>query len=268
MPPKPSPRLTHFLAIPLTTTFSRPQLQTSLQKFKSKAISPDFISSIPDGLPDQAIRPLGTLHLTLGVMSLLTPERVEGVLKLLKEVDLRALLEGVRGVDGGSDCVKRKGKNVQSSTVGESQLPDPKKDPRSIYITLQGLHSMHDPAKTSVLYASPLDPDLRLYRFCVKLREVFAEFLVSESRPLLLHVTIVNTIYVKRPTGGGRGGRGGRRGKERLEFDAREVVREWEDFVWMENVKVESIKVLRMGAKAGEGGEEYEVEGEVDMPVS
>ena len=50
-------------------------------------------------------------------------------------------------------------------------------------------------------------------------------------------------------------------------LDARELLVEWEDFVWMKDVRVERLAVLRMGAKVGESGEEeYEVDGEIDMP--
>ncbi|KAH6712881.1 kinase A anchor protein [Leptodontidium sp. MPI-SDFR-AT-0119] len=260
MPPKPSPpRLTHFLAIPLTTPTSRPQLHQALSLFKEKTTQPN-IASLPDGIPDQAIRPLGTLHLTLGVMSLSTPEKVQGVLDLLNSLNLREVLAG-----------KSLSLSISlSSSSSEGQQKDA--NPPPIHITLRGLQSMHDPSKTSVLYTSPLDPDLRLYRFCVKLREVFGEFLVGETRPLLLHATVVNTVYVKGRTGlgGSRGrGRGGREagGRGRLVLDARELVREWEDFVWMRDVRVERVAVLRMGAKVVENGEEeYEVEGEVEMP--
>ncbi|CZT41517.1 uncharacterized protein RSE6_01264 [Rhynchosporium secalis] len=272
MPARPSPpRLTHFLAIPLVTAISRPQLQHSLRKFKDAATQPNFTSSLPEGIPDQAIRPLETLHLTLGVMSLLTLERVAGVLDLLQSLDLEDVLAGVK--PAGEVNRAKDSRTSETKTGGGSQVSREKTEQRPIFVTLQGLHSMHSPVKTSVLYASPLDPDLRLYRFCTKLREVFKEFLVSESRPLLLHATIVNTIYAKglRKAGGSRGGRGGRGGmkKERLELDAREVVREWENFTWMESVRVEKVALLKMGAKVGEGSDEkYEVEGDVDMPES
>ncbi|KAH7399996.1 kinase A anchor protein [Cadophora sp. MPI-SDFR-AT-0126] len=291
MPPRPSqPRLTHFLAIPLVTPSSSPQLQHSFALFRDKVTHPN-IASLSDGVPEQAIRPLGTLHLTLGVMSLTTREKVEGVLELLRSLEFVGVRPMGARVEGAGDDVSpvpklRQLSDTQSggddtSTVSNSESKEKEKQkerpPPPLHITLQGLQSMHDPSKTSVLYAAPLDPNLRLYRFCVKLREVFKEFLVGEQRPLLLHATVVNTVYVKgRGGGGGRGnerggrgarGRGGGRGRERLTLDARELLRGWEDFVWMRNVRVESVAVLRMGAKVGESGEEeYEVEGEVDIP--
>ena len=227
-------------------------------------------------------------------MSLNTPEKVEGVLQLLKSLEFFGVKPTglkVQNQDMKDDInpeAKHKSSIASTGSSSESQSKDSKekdegreRPPPPLYITLQGLQSMHDPSKTSVLYTAPLDPDLRLYRLCTRLREVFKDFLVGEERPLLLHATVVNTVYVKgsgagrgggrglggRGRGGGRGGRGGGRRKERLVLDARELLTEWEDFVWMKDVRVERLAVLRMGAKVGDSGEEeYEVEGEIDMP--
>jgi len=100
--------------------------------------------------------------------------------------------------------------------------------------------------------------------------------MVAEKRPLLLHATIVNTIYVKRDRnsknrrqgGGGRGGKGGRRGDGKLTIDARDVLERYQDQVWMEDVPVESVAICRMGAAKVEVDgvvvdEKYTVEAEV-----
>ena len=66
---------------------------------------------------------------------------------------------------------------------------------------------------------------------CEQLRAAFQEagLMASEggkeerdARPLLLHATVLNTIYVKGGRGGGRG-KGGRR-RERLTVDARPIL--------------------------------------------
>ena len=45
------------------------------------------------------------------------------------------------------------------------------------------------------------------------------------------------------------------------------MLEDFEDRVWMEDVRVEKVAICRMGEKRGEGGEvEYEVVGWVDMP--
>ena len=76
-----------------------------------------------------------------------------------------------------------------------------------------------------------------------------AGFLVKDERPLLLHATLVNTIYVP----GVRGSRG----------DARDVLGRYEDTVWGRG-RVEKVVICRMGAKKRQDGSEaYVVEGEV-----
>lgn len=121
---------------------------------------------------------------------------------------------------------------------------------------------MQEASKTSVLYAPPLDPELILYRFCEGIRATFIEsgIMTDEGRPLLLHATIINTIYVKSGRTPGRGKR-----RERLTLDARDIVSRYDDYVWMEEMPVERVAICRMGAKKIEGtdDEAYEVEAEV-----
>ncbi|EDN94519.1 predicted protein [Sclerotinia sclerotiorum 1980 UF-70] len=65
---------------------------------------------------------------------------------------------------------------------------------------------MHTPSSTCILYTSPLDPEKHLQIFCEAVRERFVDagFVVAEKkreRDLLLHATIMNTIYVPRGYG-------------------------------------------------------------------
>lgn len=151
---------------------------------------------------------------------------------------------------------------------------------KDLRITLRGLKSMQAPASTSVLYAPPLHSSA-LSSFCLALKKIFTDagLLVPDDRGLLLHVTVVNTVYVPRGRGQGHGqsqggvrdggGSGGaeQRRKGRITIDAQEMLEDWAEFTWMEGVKVERVAVCRMGAKKGADGEEaYVVEGSVDMP--
>lgn len=247
-------RLTHFLCIPLVTTTSRPQLQKSLQAFRSDIVE-DRTPENPNGIPEKAIRPLGTLHLTLGVMSLLTPERINGALAILGSLDIHQL--------------------VPQDQIGSGKQAGPQTAAiqKPLSITLRGLKSMHSPAKTSILYSAPEDPDGRLYTFCNALRAAFSDFLVPDDRPLLLHATVVNTVYVpgvRERSGGAGSGHG--KNKAKLTLDAREILERYSDVVWMEDVPVEKLAICRMGAvklrdaDGVETGEEYYVEAEVDLP--
>ncbi|KAL8981434.1 MAG: hypothetical protein Q9205_003776 [Flavoplaca limonia] len=148
-------------------------------------------------IPVKAIRPLGTLHLTIGVMSLKEEGRLEGAVELLKGIDLGALLR-----DAGK---KEDGEGVDttstSTTLPISPLPpsQPNKNasPPPLTLSFTGLHSMHSPKSTSFLYTPPTDSNDRLYPFCQALRDRFATegFMVDKERALKLHATVLNTIY-------------------------------------------------------------------------
>lgn len=128
-PPKKRPPLTHFLCLPLTGCQGAAQWKASLRRITNDVVancpvltstSTSTPNSIPastvkdnggeeSSIPVKAIRPLGTLHLTIGVMSLKGEGRVEGAVECLRELDLGGLLgdakEGgprdVRGKDDG-----------------------------------------------------------------------------------------------------------------------------------------------------------------------
>lgn len=225
MPPKPvraSP--THFVCISL----AGPQLAKSMAAFHTEVTNPASF-----GVPPSAVRPVGTMHLTLGVMSL-KDESIEHAKELLKGLRLNEFLA--------------------SAKAGTSTTDDRPS------ITLKGLHAMQSPAKTSVLYAAPVDTDGILYKFCDQIKTAFQEagLMAKEDRPLLLHATVVNTIYVK-------DGRGRRR--EKLTLDARDMVNLYDDYVWLEDMPLDKVTLCRMGAKKIEGtdDEAYEVEAEVEL---
>ncbi|KAI1766568.1 kinase A anchor protein [Hypoxylon sp. FL1150] len=249
MPGRPAP--THFLCLPLVTGTSRHQLSASLSAFSADVTNPDSFA-----VPEQAIRPVGTLHLTIGVMSFPKDEGLEKAVTLLKTLVPRKILASARA-------------NVSrvASTNSGQELDDTMEPPGPLSpllpVTLKGLHSMQPSAsKASVLYAPPVDTEGTLLRFCDNLRSTFqdAELIAVENRPLLLHATIMNTIYVK-----GRNRKGAKR-QEKLTIDARGILDRYEDFVWMENIPIEKVAICRMGAKKQEDGDEaYEVEAEIDV---
>ncbi|KAI2468255.1 kinase A anchor protein [Annulohypoxylon bovei var. microspora] len=246
MPPLPSP--THFLCLPLVTRASRHQLSASLSAFSADVTSPDSFA-----IPEQAIRPLGTLHLTIGVMSFPKDEGLEKAVALLKTLVPRSVLANVKAAEATSAT-------AISAREPDSTTKEPSGSlPPLLSLTLRGLHQMQSASKTTVLYASPADAEGTLLRFCENLRSTFQEagLMAVETRPLLLHATILNTIYVK----GRKKGR-----KEKLLIDASGILDRYDDFVWMEDVPVEKIAICRMGAKKQEDGDEaYEVEAEIDL---
>lgn len=193
----------------------------------------------------------------------MTPEKVEGALQLLKELDIKELLSVPSPVKFAKpQDSDEKGKEVDQGK-GEEEGGRKLEDLR---ITLQGLRSMNSPSKTSILYSSPVDPDLRLFQFSSTIREIFIKAgFIEDQKKLLLHATILNTVYAKGVKGKGSGH--GKKGGARLVVDARGILEEFEEFEFMGNVRVEKVAICRMGAKAGEDGEvRYEVEGEIEVP--
>jgi activating signal cointegrator complex subunit 1 len=218
-------------------------------------------------IPEKAIRPVGTLHLTLGVMSLESGERIQGAISLLQELDVAELL-----ARRPPESVNASGKEMAATEV----------PPMSI--DLSSLVSMHPPTRTSVLYAAPLDPTDRLQSFGERLRNSFmdAGFLVPDDRLLKLHATVINTVYAKSGTRGhqrqprgqdrpgsiqntsilGRviaesstpGASGtaqevNRYPRENGSLDATLLLEQCKDFVWAKNLRIERLAICKMGAK-------------------
>lgn len=272
--PAKKPPLTHFLCVPLVTTESKPQLQASLQNFKEAVLCQEDVDLAGDGasggIPERAIRPVGTLHLTLGVMSLQSPEKVEEAVSLLQSLDLVALLRESQPTDpvtADADSTSSHAEMARatippqpesgktsvldaSTTRDQPPVPGPT-DP--LAISLRSLVSMHPPGKTSILYAQPEDPTGRLYSFCAGLRRLFTEkgLMVEDTRPLKLHATIVNTIYAK---AGGRHGKGtsaghGPNARAPVRIDATSLLPNYADYVWADSIHVGKIAICKMGAK-------------------
>jgi activating signal cointegrator complex subunit 1 len=210
------PALTHFLCLPLVTQISKPQLEASLVRFKDHISEINRTSVVKAIIPLQAVRPLGTLHLTLGVMSL-EGDRVEQAMSHLQTLDLTKML--------------------QDATPSTLSNGDGIRRPLSISLT--SLVSMHDPESTSVLYAIPHDSTSRLHSFCEALRLSFAEedFIVDESRPLKLHATVVNTVYSKSEVGTVK------------RLDASGILSQLQDFSWTSEFSIEKVAICKMGAK-------------------
>lgn len=237
-------------------------------------------------------------------------EKLARASEVLKGLRLREIWKSVQ--DSVGDRARLLSGQTQSQSRSQSQAqiqtqqsnPSPLQQEGQPKITLRGLSCMQaaTPEAAAVLYAPPADELGLLQRFCERVRDAFreADVMADEGRPLLLHATVVNTVYVKGDKGrdkgetsgglggedgGGRGGRGrgrggnrarggrggGRGGKrwERLVFDAREVLERYEDQVWMRDVPLESVAICKMGAKKvvvdGVEDEAYEVASEVEF---
>ncbi|KAJ9623474.1 hypothetical protein H2203_005734 [Taxawa tesnikishii (nom. ined.)] len=159
---------------------------------------------------EKAVRPVGAIHLTLGVMSL-DADKLKGAVQLLNNIDLVGLLKHPEQATPAK-AITENNRPAQEGDIwtGETtsapasltrpMLPlDVSGKPEALMVSLKSLESMHPAHKTSILYTAPKDPSGRLYPFADALRRQFTEagFLLEDKRPLKLHATLVNTIYAK-----------------------------------------------------------------------
>lgn len=204
------PPLTHFLCLPLITSASKPQLEESLERFRQDVSLPTAESSEGTNVEEhnsskihaKAIRPVGALHCTLGVMSLKQGE-LPAAKMVLEGLDMSNLLEQSFGNgDSAAKSTATKGDGAGPPSLSRSISPPPHtrhQQDGPLTVDLKGLESMHAAHKTSILYTAPFDASGRLYPFCLAVQKVFKDkgLLVEDSRQLKLHATIVNTIYAK-----------------------------------------------------------------------
>lgn len=290
------PPLTHFLCLPLVNPTSKPQLEASLAKFKDDvtsqgpgsdgeatkdAQSPE--DTITASVHAKAIRPVGALHCTLGVMSL-KQEELKAAVELLNSLNIQSLLRASSDQSSQTEEQKTDDESTDEPSSLERPITPPaaKCSQGALTVDLKGLQSMHAPHKTSILYTAPSDASDRLYNFCLALQKVFKErgLLVEDNRELKLHATIVNTIYAKsrkRPPRGkhqqrsssaayqgetssaagtepgdsndnGSSGHGPNANAP-LKIDATQILEKYRDYVWADNVILDRVAICEMGAK-------------------
>ncbi|KAF7177031.1 hypothetical protein CNMCM7691_004572 [Aspergillus felis] len=199
------PPLTHFLCLPLVNDISLPQLESSLSTFK--AAIPSVSHSDENGsvqqqvsaerplIPDGAVRPVGTLHLTLGVMSLPTKERLEEAIEFFHSLDLASIMHEAEEIAKRSRRSRKRSLSPRhqsdfTGAVGKQEESHPSRlehegdsasaiVPRSTYapltISLESLHALPRGRAATVLHAAPVDSTSRLYPFCVLLRNKLLE---------------------------------------------------------------------------------------------
>ncbi len=249
MPPRPP--LTHFLCLPLVTPSSRSQILASLHHFATDVANPE--SEDLAVIPAKAIRPIGTLHLTLEVMSLQSPEKVDAASNFLRSLDVRELLHEAAKVGRADHTTlpEAAGGTATSSGMSVDTTAKSLEIVHPLTITLSGLHPMHTPTSTSILYASPLDDTCRLYPFSLALQQAFtsADFLLQEDRGLRLHATIVNTIYAKDKKARVKEGGHRNTSKGSRKFNAQGMITKYEGFEWAKDVHIERLSICEMGAK-------------------
>jgi activating signal cointegrator complex subunit 1 len=212
-PPRQNTRPTHFLCIPLANSATRSQLQRGLQQFETTIARANGRSGPPIRIPTSAVRPVDTLHFTLGVMTLESETKLQEAIHCLHGLNLKELLSSLN--------------SSSPSTRGD------------LTISIESLTSMHIPTDTSILYAEPRDLSNRFQNFAEQIATVFKEKrFITETRPLKLHATVFNTVY----SGKDRTGR-------KYQIDATELIELCKDFIWATDVAIDKIAICKMGAK-------------------
>ncbi|KAI6781539.1 Activating signal cointegrator 1 complex subunit-like protein [Emericellopsis cladophorae] len=120
-------------------------LTRSLASFKADITAPHS-----SAVPESAVRPPGTLHLTLGVMTL-KDEVLHQAVSTLRGLSLKAVLEEARAPTATEAAV----------VLGS---PNPSLD-QNLQVTLKGIQPLQPPAQCRVIYAPPVDPSGLLRRF-------------------------------------------------------------------------------------------------------
>ena len=241
MPPK--PQLTHFLCLPLVTPVSRPLLQASISRFASEVTNSDDAGRTP--IHPKAVRPVGAMHFTIGVMSLSTPERLEAACSFLKDLNIPTLLKAA-GTEAGEGAKDEAVEDTQRSEENEVR-------PTPLNLTLSGLHPMQSASKTSSLFISPTDASPALTPFCLNLQAAFrdAGFLLPDTRPLKVHATVVNTIYVRETKSGKK-----RWSKDSRKIDATQFISAYKNYEWAKEIRIDRVAICEMGAKKVLEGED------------
>ncbi|KAK0871759.1 hypothetical protein LTR87_012754 [Friedmanniomyces endolithicus] len=226
---------------------------TALAERDADTGSPCQMDMIP-GVHPQAIRPVGALHCTLGVMSL-DETGLEEAIRLLMALDVEAMLRAALA------------------------------EPLKVTMTLRdpASESGNQPAGSESV-ERPISPPTKLF--------ADAGLLLPDDRPLRLHATIVNAIYAKsrkqrplkrtergdspEPCENGEGSAGTTRHNDKyngedggvstaepddrsqghgpkanapLKMDATALLATFEDFVWAEGVALDRVSICEMGAK-------------------
>lgn len=113
---------------------------------------------------------------------------------------------------------------TQHDKLSNQALPEP------LSLTLQGLGAFQSARSARVFFAHVYDASHRLQTFAELIRQRFVDVgLVTETRPLVLHATVANMMYVKGMKGRGGGSREEGSRRRAGEVDAREILKFFND---------------------------------------
>ena len=211
-------------------------------------------------VPDEAVKPVGSLHLTIGVLHLRDEEAFKRARRAIDDLNLESYL--ARGGEGGT----------ARSSIGSNALVIPHFRISSLPLIRKGQESQSP--KTYVVHLDPLDPDGRLQGFCNAILEHFREGgLIQQPDParphprdnLTLHATLIN-VRQRRPSmdprrqSRGAGyqslnsdlaeGTPGDFDRDNVKpIDASSILDAFGSWKWAENVELDRVALCRLGCK-------------------
>ncbi|OCK74452.1 hypothetical protein K432DRAFT_386798 [Lepidopterella palustris CBS 459.81] len=163
--------LTHFLCLPLVTESSRPQLESSLKQFKDDVAREGGVKVAargkvePASLDGRAVRPVGTIHLTIGVMACQDAQMLRRAEKVLEELDLGKILTEVEKGEMKSAEVEQTADMPNNSN--DVEMDDADADSGShgrVPLPLDTLNptTARDAMETTETLAEPVEPRVEL----------------------------------------------------------------------------------------------------------
>lgn len=218
---------THFLSIP----FNAKHLQDSLSDFKNDVLRE---CDGDRGIDGSIFQNPCKLHLTIGCLVLLDDSEIK------------------RAVDTLREC--------------REEIVEPILKGRSLDIQLDGLEYMNDdPSEVDVLYVKVKDPTERLQILADRLVDKFTStgLMQREYDRVKLHVTVMNTLFRKDPTGTAEPDRRQGKGrKERESFNAISLLQKFGNYKFGEDC-VKAIHLSQKHSLAADGY--YTCAGKLDI---
>ena len=239
---------THFLSFPLTAPSSRLQFEKSFRRFADDPSTAD--------VPTFALNSIGALHLSIGVMSLSTPGRVEAATRFLSKLDVNSMLDGVdlpRRQDFDQpekSCLEQASMSRRTflGSIATSKVP-------SLEITMSGLASLPPDMvrETIALNATCHDSTSRIQPFADSLFRCFttAGFLVAGQSPPRLKTRIVDMRRIKTQIPACEWVRkaAGRDAKKPSTLDARALTGKYKEYEWASHIRLEKLSICERGLK-------------------
>ena len=224
-------QLTHFLNIPLATSTSRCQLETSLRRAKTDP------SSVY--IHDQAFMEPDALHSRIAALSLPTPELCKQAVDFLKNLDIRSTIQEIR-----RSTVVKDGKAFDTEGINVKTLKT----------SLVGLKATPNLAETDSLFALLKDPDGIIGKLLMTLRQRFADrgFVLpaqeneeEQIRHRHMEVCIMSNrgLYTKDLSRRGRG----YPNEGLLRFNVEDFFQTFKEHVWAGDFQLEKLKISRTG---------------------